>query len=120
MTILAPERPEWATETDPRMSVVDRSVDVEKEVNQMTTATATDPRATALRTSSSTAHTQYHPRPSRFDRAVMRLSVAMLRWAEQHANRADSPWEERVLRQRNAMEREARESASPLGPLRLL
>jgi hypothetical protein len=99
------------------MSVVDCKFNLKKEVNQMTSATATD-----LNFVTSSLHGGFtrDARPSGLDRAIMRLSVAMLRWARNHADRSFRSWDERALANRNALDREARESASSLGPLRIL
>ncbi|MET4704158.1 hypothetical protein [Frigoribacterium sp. UYMn621] len=58
--------------------------------------------------------------PRGFDRFVIRVSVAMLRWARTRADRSIVPHDEAVLRNRNALDRDARETASPLGPIRLV
>ncbi|QNE47166.1 hypothetical protein F1C58_09820 [Glaciihabitans sp. INWT7] len=58
--------------------------------------------------------------PRGFDRIVIRVSVAMLRWARKRADRSIVPYEEAVLRNRNALDRDAREKACPLGPIRLV
>ncbi len=58
--------------------------------------------------------------PQGFDRIVIRVSVAMLRWARKRADRSIVPYDEAVLRNRNALDRDAREKASPLGPIRLV
>jgi hypothetical protein len=110
MTILAPDRTAG-------MSVVEPTFKTQKEVKQMTTATATD---LDLLLSTTRDGVSRQSRPSAIDRAVMRLSVAMLRWARNHANRSFRTWDELSLSNRNALEREARESAPGLAPLRLL
>lgn len=110
MTLLAPNR---AAE----MSVIDRKFDTKKEVNQMTTATATD---LDFVTSSVQDGITRHARPSALDRAVMRLSITMIRWARNHADRSFRTWDELALSNRNALDREARENAAGFGPLRIL
>jgi hypothetical protein len=114
MTLFAPDRTS-------EISVVDRSFDSgkasKKGVNQLTNATVT-----GLYFASSSASDGFtrHARPSVFDRAVMRLSVAMLRWARNHADRSFRSWDELALINRDALDRETRENAAPLGPLRFL
>ncbi|MHC5795843.1 hypothetical protein ACVXZ4_06755 [Lacisediminihabitans sp. FW035] len=83
----------------------------------MTTATATD---LDLLLSATRDGVRGHSRPSTMDRAIMRLSVAMLRWARNHANRSFRTWDELSLSNHNALEREARENASIPGPQRLI
>lgn len=61
-----------------------------------------------------------HARPSLLDRAIMRLSLAMLLWARNHADRSFLRWDDLTLGNRNALEREARENATIPGPLRIL
>jgi hypothetical protein len=110
MTLVSPDR---AAE----MSVVNRRFDTKKEVNPMTSAAATD--LDFVMSSARDGFTR-HARPSALDRAIMRLSVAMLRWARNHADRSFLSWDERTLANRNALDREARENAASLGPLRVL
>lgn len=110
MTILAPDRTTG-------MSVVDPTFETQKEVIQMTTATATDLDFLLSATRDGVSR---QSRPSAMDRAIMRLSVALLRWARNHANRSFRTWDELSLNNRNALEREAREGAPGVAPLRLL
>ncbi len=114
MTILATERTSEMSVVTPGFGTQD---DPQKEVIQMTTATATD---LDFIISSNHDGVTLRVRPSAFDRAIMRLSVAMLRWARNHAERSFRSWDELALNNRNALEREAREQASGLGPLRIL
>ena len=65
-------------------------------------------------------HGSRRVQPRGFDRLVIRLSVAMLRWARNRADRSIVPHEQVVLRNRNARDREARELAAQLGSHRLL
>ena len=114
MTILAPDR---AT----GMSVVGPTFKTQKEVKQMTTAIATAD-ATDLEFLLSTTRDGVNPRsrPSVLDRAIVRLSVAMLRWARNHADRSFRTWDELSLSNRNALEREARANVPIPGPQRLI
>lgn len=81
----------------------------------MTAATASAHSAT----SADRGGAYRHARPSAFDRAVVRLSVAMLRWARNRANRSYRSRDELALRNRNSLDREARERAAILNALRL-
>ena len=114
MTILAPERTS-------EMSVVTRNSETQeellKDVIQMITATATD---LDFMISSTHDDVTSRVRPSAFVRAIMRLSVAMLRWARNHADRSFRSWDELARENRNARDRESREHAAGLGPLRIL
>jgi len=107
------------------MSVVDcsfdREKDTKKEVKPMTSAIATDLDfvTSSVRDVMHDGFTR-HARPSALDRAIMRLSVAMLRWARNHADRSFRSWGELALTNRNALDREARENAALLGALRIL
>jgi hypothetical protein len=60
-----------------------------------------------------------HARPSAFDRAVVHLSMAMLRWARNRASRSYRSRDELAVRHRNSLDREARERAAILTALRL-
>ena len=114
MTILAPDR---AT----GMSVVGPTFNTQKEVKQMTTAIATA-AATELEFLLSATRDGVNPRsrPSVLNRAIMRLSVAMLRWARNHADRPLRTWDELSLSNRNALEREARANVPIPGRQRLI
>ena len=107
------------------MSVVDCSFDSEKdtkkEVKPMTSAVATDLDfvTSSVRDVMHDGFTR-HARPSALDRAIMRLSVAMLRWARTHADRSFRSWGELAQTNRNALDREARENAALLCLLRIL
>ncbi len=110
MTLLAPNRTAEA-------SVVDREFATKKEVNTMTTSTATD--CDFLLSSMQDGETR-PSRPGVLDRAIVRLSVAMLRWARNHSDRSFRTWDELAQTNRNALAREARETAAPIGELRIL
>jgi len=110
MTLLAPNRTAEA-------SVVDPEFDTEKEVNTTTAATATDLDFLLSTTKDGVTRLS---RPSILDRAIVRLSVAGLRWARNHSGRSFRTWDELALINRNALAREARETAAPNGELRIL
>jgi len=109
MTLLAPNRTAEA-------SVVDPGCDTEKEVNTTTAATATDLDFLLSTTKDGVTRLS---RPSILDRAIVRLSVAGLRWART-LGRSLRTWDELALINRNALAREARETAAPNGELRIL
>jgi len=115
MTILAPDSTAEMSAVDPRFDLQNHCQ--KKEVNQMTIATATE---FDMLLSTTRDGVTRQSNPSYLDRAVMRLSVAMLRWARNHANRSFRTWDELALSNRNALEREARENSALYGPLRLL
>jgi len=110
MTLLAPSRTAEA-------SVVDPEFDTEKEVNTTTAATATDLDFLLSTTKDGVTRLS---RPSILDRAIVRLSVAGLRWARNHSGRSIRTWHELALINRNALAREARETAAPNGELPIL
>jgi hypothetical protein len=91
--------------TSSGMSVVSRNLDTEEEVNTMT--------ATTVFQHGYAVPTTRRPRPHGIDRVVMRLSLAMLRWARARADRATLSHEEHALRRANdlVLERERREAA---------
>jgi hypothetical protein len=66
--------------TAPTMSVVDRRFDSKREVKEMTATTAFDRMI-----DSPVAH---RARPHGLDRAVMLVSVSMLKWARRRTERA--------------------------------
>jgi hypothetical protein len=99
------------------MSVAPRKFILEKEVNLMTTATAINRRVAAP-----TAH---RGRPRGLDRLVMRLSIAMLKWARRRADRSamsyeNLPFEERARIHNETMARERRENLSSIQAMRIL
>lgn len=110
MTLLAPNRTAEA-------SVVDPEFDTEKEVNTTTAATATDLDFLLSTTKDGVTRLS---RPSILDRAIVRLSVAGLRWARNHSGRSFRTWHELALINRNALAREVRETAAPNGELPIL
>ena len=87
------------------MSVVGRNLDTEEGVNTMT--------ATTVFQHQYAVPTARRPRPHGIDRVVMRLSLAMLLWARDRADRAALSHEEHALRRANALvlEREQRDAA---------
>ena len=110
MTLLAPNQIAEA-------SVVDPEFDTEKAVNTTTAASATD--LDFLLSTMKDSVTRLS-RPSILDRAIVRLSVAGLRWAHNHSGRPFRTWDELALINRNERAREARETAAPNGELRIL
>lgn len=110
MTILAPR--------SSRRNVGGRPYfETQKEVNQMTNANATD---LDFLLSTTRDGVTLQIRPGVVDRAIMRLSVAMLRWARNHADRSFRTWDQLALSNRNALEQEARENSWIPGPHRLI
>lgn len=110
MTLLAPNQIAKA-------SVVDPEFHTEKAVNTTTAATATD--LDFLLSTMKDSVTRLS-RPCILDRAIVRLSVAGLRWAHNHSGRSFRTWDELALINRNELAREARETAAPNGELRIL
>ncbi|MCU1584025.1 MAG: hypothetical protein JWM49_581 [Microbacteriaceae bacterium] len=83
------------------MSVVDRNVDTKKEVKLMTSTIVMHRAATALAVR--------RARPRGLDRVVMRLGVAMFRWARRRADRSALSFEDHALLMQNARQLELRE-----------
>jgi hypothetical protein len=77
------------------MSVVGRNLDTEEEVDEMTATTVFQHQyaAPAVR----------RARPHGLDRLVMRLSLAMLLWARQRADRSMVSHEEHAIRRANEL-----------------
>lgn len=91
--------------TPSRMSVAGRNLDTEEEVNTMT--------ATTVFQHQYAVPTARRARPHGIDLIVMRLSLAMLLWARERADRGTLSHEEHAIRRANALalESEQREAA---------
>jgi hypothetical protein len=95
MTILLERPATGATENPAEMSAVDRRFDSKEEVRTMTATTA-------------------RPRPHGLDRAVMRLSLAMMIWARKRAERSAMTHSQRGRQVSQARAIEAREHDAAL------
>jgi hypothetical protein len=95
MTILLERTPTGSHETIAEMSAADRRFTSEEEVTTMTATTA-------------------RPRPHGLDRAVMRLSLAMMIWARKRTDRFAISHDERAQRVSQALAARAREHDAAL------
>ncbi|MCU1440599.1 MAG: hypothetical protein JWP85_1596 [Rhodoglobus sp.] len=90
MTILLEKTTPIVRQNPTAMSVDDRNFDLDEEVKTMTVTTAFDRLIDAP--------AGRRARPHGVDRLVMRLSLAMLIWARERAERDAVSHDERVLR----------------------
>jgi hypothetical protein len=95
MTILLERPAAGAPETVAEMSAADRRFDSKEEVTTMTATTA-------------------RPRPHGLDRAVMRLSLAMLIWARKRSERSAISHDQHTQRVSQALAIETREHDAAL------